>query len=1058
MAMKLGEKKAVGKVHYNLWEKVWESGINMAAPYAQYKMCDDASNTTVRDYGWGANNGTSSTNTSNLSAAGKAQYKFGTGATFNGSSSYLSAPDHADWDLGTGDFTIDYWVRFYDTASLMIMVDHWSGGGWTIYQNPGFLSLYSSLAAPAMAIYGVWEPVINKWYHIAIVRSSGEVWMYINGKRLTNYLSKTNEGGTLSGGTAPLGIGGRVAGPASITYGDMDEVRVSKGIARWTEDFIPPTQAYTSDTYSKLLLHLDGNVTDDGDTGHVITNNDASLGAFDFNGTSEYVNINALESDISSDTIGSFSLWLSPDTAAGSRDVLTFGDTSDNNDYLIFRFVDSNDYMQCWIKSGGTTQWAFTTAANSVPTSTWTHLVITQDGGAPQVYINGESAAITFSTSTDKTQWFADIGGNVDNGRIACLNYNGAGNANFFDGKIDDVRYYKHALSVEEATALYNSGNGSENQMLEVVPVGFKSEYGIFNGSSSYLTAPNSADWDICGSDSDNWTIDLWVRHTDHVSIEYYVDQAESSLEMWRLFHLHGQGIKFSKAVGGSHTLDTGYGGEIIDSNWHHVAMCKVADKYACYLDGVQVNYTQSSLTDTFSAPLRIGTETGTGAYFDGGMDEVRIQKSNDFSSAPSPSPLALIGEGSNGQTTYTNDGFNASATVTFFNTAKLDNTATKFNSTTSFWFDGNSDYLTVPDSSDWDITQYEDYTVDFWVKHDAHATTQTYIQQYESVNNYWWIKHQDSTGGLQFLLKEGGTDRIDTGTSGEIHDTDWHHIALCKVGDDYGVYKDGVQINHVNSSYQHDHTGGLQIARAGNSDNYYAGFMEQIRISKSNIFNAAPNSTPDDTITIPTAAISGKDTITVPTSQHTSDSDTKLLLHLNENTVDSGNTGHTVTNNNVTFQTIGFPVQDIVISELDGDDDILYKLVVFDVANGAASLWRLTFNNDSGANYGWQYINSAAAIINASRSSDSGFRICWANSGNFSPSETLLYAKSGKGRAALINQAQDITGTTVDARVFHGAVWNNTTDAINSMKVRAGIANGAGVGTQVSLYRRVIK
>ena len=46
-----------------------------------------------------------------------AQQKFGTASgLFDGTGDYIDTPDHADWFLGTGDFTIDFWVRFSDVA------------------------------------------------------------------------------------------------------------------------------------------------------------------------------------------------------------------------------------------------------------------------------------------------------------------------------------------------------------------------------------------------------------------------------------------------------------------------------------------------------------------------------------------------------------------------------------------------------------------------------------------------------------------------------------------------------------------------------------------------------------------------------------------------------------------------------------------------------------------------------------------------------------------------------------------------------------------------------
>ena len=47
---------------------------------------------------------------------------------------------------------------------------------------------------------------------------------------------------------------------------------------------------------------------------------------------------------------------------------------------------------------------------------------------------------------------------------------------------------------------------------------------------------------------------------------------------------------------------------------------------------------------------------------------------------------------------------------------------------------------------------------------------------------------------GMRFLLI-GGTGNTMSIRGGEITDTDWHHIALCKVGDTWGIYKDGEQV-----------------------------------------------------------------------------------------------------------------------------------------------------------------------------------------------------------------------------------------------------------------------
>ena len=158
-----------------------------------------------------------------------------------------------------------------------------------------------------------------------------------------------------------------------------------------------------------------------------------------------------------------------------------------------------------------------------------------------------------------------------------------------------------------------------------------------FDGTEDYIYASDDNDWDIFGSNTDNWTIDLWVKHTDHVGQENYVTQRRASpapYHQWWFAHSHDKGLRvFVYEDAG--IIDV-YGGEITDSNWHHVAMVKVADKYGLYLDGVQTAYTQDSSTLTVDAELIIGaTGLGITDFFQGCMDEVRICHSNIYNATP---------------------------------------------------------------------------------------------------------------------------------------------------------------------------------------------------------------------------------------------------------------------------------------------------------------------------------------------------------------------------------------------------------------------------------------
>ena len=216
-------------------------------------------------------------------------------------------------------------------------------------------------------------------------------------------------------------------------------------------------------------------------------------------------------------------------------------------------------------------------------------------------------------------------------------------------------------------------------------------------------------------------------------------------------------------------------------------------------------------------------------------------------------------------QAAYPTNGFHA---ITFEVTAQLDTAEKKWNSA-SLLLDGNSDFLSIPDSPNWDIvaSNSDDWTIDFWVKHTDHVSRETYFDHFEDGLNYWRFEHTHGAG-FRFFVVIADSLIIDTGYAGEITDTDWHHVALIKVGSDYGCYLDGTQTNHTDDASIDTLTGNLYIGARGDTVNFFDGHMDEIRIVHSNIFGAAPNNVPDDTFTLPTEA-------------HETQTATKLLLHL---------------------------------------------------------------------------------------------------------------------------------------------------------------------------------
>lgn len=158
----------------------------------------------------------------------------GASGKFDGSGDYLSLLDDSDWDIGTDDFTLDYRIRFAASGSY---ANHLSRGAtdFRVISRSNEIGVVLN----GQARYTQNPSFANDtWYHIAIVRSGTDMYVFINGTQLGSSVTA----GDSIGGTSGLTLGGNNVGDLS---GWMDEVRLCKGVAIWTSNFTAPSAAYT---------------------------------------------------------------------------------------------------------------------------------------------------------------------------------------------------------------------------------------------------------------------------------------------------------------------------------------------------------------------------------------------------------------------------------------------------------------------------------------------------------------------------------------------------------------------------------------------------------------------------------------------------------------------------------------------------------------------------------------------------------------------------------------------------------------------------------------------
>jgi hypothetical protein len=170
--------------------------------------------------------------------------KYGTGSMeFDGTGDYLIMNGGENFAFGTGDFTIEFWYYSNNTGSQQILYDarpaSSNGNYVTFYKSSSnVLELYVNNSVRATGSTSI---AASTWYHVALCRSGTSTKMFLNG---------TQEGSTYTDSTNYLNGANRpVIGADSSTLGNLpvngyiDDLRITKGIARYTTTFTPPTAA-----------------------------------------------------------------------------------------------------------------------------------------------------------------------------------------------------------------------------------------------------------------------------------------------------------------------------------------------------------------------------------------------------------------------------------------------------------------------------------------------------------------------------------------------------------------------------------------------------------------------------------------------------------------------------------------------------------------------------------------------------------------------------------------------------------------------------------------------
>lgn len=280
---------------------------------------------------------------------------------------------------------------------------------------------------------------------------------------------------------------------------------------------------------------------------------------------------------------------------------------------------------------------------NQLKVNEWKHVVVTHDGVADKMYMNGVKVnEKPYIGALGKTSSPLGIG------------YNPIDQGNYFDGQLDEVMIYDEALTANQITALYTAQStapvitpnskvasyrfdefgkdGSTfNNTAVVSGATYKTDrfgYGnsslSFDGKNAKVTASNSAQLN-----SDFTTISFWVNVGSlPAQGEVYLLSNGGWQERWKIsLPSHGKPVFTTHATSCCNDMDSGTGNELKPGVWKHVVMIHDGTVDRMYMNGVKVNQKAyaGALKSTIH-PLGIGYDPiDKGSYFDGQLDDIEI-------------------------------------------------------------------------------------------------------------------------------------------------------------------------------------------------------------------------------------------------------------------------------------------------------------------------------------------------------------------------------------------------------------------------------------------------
>jgi hypothetical protein len=789
-------------------------------------------------------------------------------AYFDGSEgSYLSIPN-TSINLFNTNYTIESWV--YEEAPLTT-VTNTSSIQPTLYvgENTTNNNLTCKLGGFEDLNTGV-VLAHNTWNHVALVGSSTQFTIYINGvASYTSIHSPTDTNLNFF-----IGAVNNITGSVAPLKGYITGTRIVNGTQVYTSNFTPPTSAPANITNTGLLVSYNLTSTNFADRSVYSANvmitgtPTADTPLFSYN-SMNFTTGGSLTYSNSLYAVGTgdftVDFWVYRNGTFPTSGLVSSG-LGATDGFMIICGGDTLDYGL------GNSSPTYTTST-IIPLNTWTHIAYVRRNGITLAYKNGILLQVlTIARNLNST--ILSIGARYGGGAYPITNAI-MSNVRLMNFAVWGGYIVPTSLATDINTTLLLKGNGTS--LVAGTLVDSTSRHTVtntntqltssifFNGYNSYIFMSDSPDWYIGGGDA---TIEGWINWDGQFSSNQKIwGQNPSTLSNMGL-SITGVSGQLTAYINSDTTLFTS-SINLIPNQWNHVAYQKAGTTFTLYVNGqVGGQITNSTALSDLTANWYFGSDDGLGGYFSGMMKELRITNgipryANTLSNVPYTSDANTVYL-LHGEDLLDSSSFNRSFT-TYSGSQQISNVhqiGTQSIQSIGGWF---------TDASVGSINLYlqSDFTLECWVRWIPSVTSLSLFSVNNAYQLYWYPDGRiilDYYGvRLQYSLNPVANT--------------WYHIAAVKSGSTGTLYLNGIAQSSSTlptSGYTVPGTSMFMGIDAVNHGFGGACYFDEIRIS--NIARWTANF-------IPAYAVTSIYTTFTPPTTYTTDAYTMALIHGNTGT-----------------------------------------------------------------------------------------------------------------------------------------------------------------------------